>query len=152
MRRNLALAPATVLAAVLAAALALGGCSKSKSDDEKNAGAQVAPQVIYVPAATVRSLEIGTTRNGYVITAHGFAPGIGFSVPALRPRREGRPGLDGYIDLDFVARAPDPALNLGEGSVPARAIRADLHLTTTQLRGAAGIRVHGTSGGLQINF
>ena len=150
MRRNAALATAAAIAAVLA----LGGCSWFSSDDEEEAAAteQAEAAALYVPVEAVRHIEIGRTRNGYVITARGEAPGLGHGAPELRARREGKVGPDGFIDYDFVAQAPDPSLNLGEGAVQARMVRADLHVTARDLQGAVGIRVHGISGGLQMLF
>ncbi len=150
MRSNAALAAAAAIAAVLA----LGGCSWFSSDDEKEAAAteQAEAAALYVPVEAVRHIEIGRTRNGYVITARGEAPGLGHGAPELRARREGKVGPDGFIDYDFVAQAPDPSLNLGEGAVQARMVRADLHVTARDLQGAVGIRIHGISGGLQMLF
>ena len=150
MRTNAALATA----AALAAALALGGCSWFGSDDEEAAAAaeQTGLGAVYAPIETVRHIEIGRTRNGWVITAHGVAPGLGYGAPELRARRQGKAGPDGFIDYDFVAQAPDPGFNLGEGAVEARAVRADLHVTASDLQGAVGIRIHGISGGLQMQF
>ncbi len=151
MRRNAALATATAIAAVLA----LGGCSLFGSDDDDEAAAaieQAEAAALYVPIEVVRHIEIGRTRNGYAITARGEAPGLGHGAPELRARREGKVGPDGFIDFDFVAQAPDPSFNLGEGTLQARAIRADLHVTARELQGAVGIRIHGVSGGLQMLF
>ena len=151
MRRTAALATA----AAVAAALTLGGCSWFGSDDDNEAelaAAQVEETAVYVPIEAVRHVEIGRTRNGYVITAQGVAPGLGHSAPELRARRDGKAGPDGFIDFDFVARAPDPNLNLGRGAVQARMVRADLHVTARDLRDAIGIRIHGISGGLQMLF
>ena len=152
MRRNAALATAAAVAAVLA----LGGCSLFSSDDDDEAAvaaqAEAAAAALYVPVEAVRNVEIGRTRNGYVITAHGVAPGLGHGAPELRVRRQGKLGPDGYIDFDFVAQAPDPSFNLGEGTVKARMVRADLHVTARDLQGAVGIRIHGISGGLQMLF
>jgi len=149
MRRNAALATA----AAIAAALALGGCSMFGSDDKEQAlAAEQAAAALYVPIEAVRHIEIGRTRDGYVITARGVAPGLGHGAPELRARREGKAGPDGFIDYDFVAQAPDPTLNLGEGSERARMVRADLLVTARYLQGADGIRVHGVSGGLQMRF
>lgn len=151
MRRHAALATAAAVAAVLA----LGGCSWFSSDDDETEAApaeQPETTAIYVPVEAVRDIEIGRTRNGYVITARGVAPGLGHGAPELRARRQGKAGPDGIIDYDFVAQAPDPGFNLGQGSVEARMIRADLHVTANDLKGAAGIRIHGVSGGLQMLF
>jgi hypothetical protein len=150
MRRNAALATAAAIAAVLV----LGGCSLFGSGDDEAAAAaeQAEAASLYVPVEAVRHIEIGRTRNGYVITARGVAPGLGHGAPELRARREGKVGPDGFIDYDFVAQAPDPNFNLGQGAVQARMIRADLHVTARDLQGAVGIRIHGVSGGLQVLF
>lgn len=150
MRRNAALATAAAIAAVLV----LGGCSLFGSGDDEAAAAaeQAEAASLYVPVEVVRHIEIGRTRNGYVITARGVAPGLGHGAPELRVRREGKVGPDGFIDYDFVAQAPDPNLNLGQGAVQARMIRADLHVTARDLQGAVGVRIHGVSGGLQMLF
>ncbi len=150
MRRTSRLATAAVFATVLA----LGGCSMFGSDgEEKDAAAEQAEAAaLYVPIEEVRHIEIGRTRNGYVITARGIAPGLGHGAPELRPRRQGKAGPDGFIDFDFVAQAPDPNFDLGQGAIEARMIRADLHMTARELRGAVGIRVHGVGGGLQMRF
>ncbi|MEE8453484.1 MAG: hypothetical protein V3R90_01765 [Limibaculum sp.] len=150
MRRNAALATAAAIAAVLV----LGGCSLFGSGDDEAAAAaeQAEAASLYVPVEVVRHIEIGRTRNGYVITARGVAPGLGHGAPELRARREGKVGPDGFIDYDFVAQAPDPNFNLGQGAVQARMIRADLHVTARDLQGAVGVRIHGVSGGLQMLF
>ena len=149
MRRTAALATVAAIAAVLA----LGGCSLFGSDDDAAAAAEQAEAAsLYVPVEVVRHIELGRTRNGYVITAFGEAPGLGHSAPELRARRQGKLGPDGFVDFDFVVQAPDPNLNLGEGTLQARMIRADLHVTARELRGAAGIRIHGVSGGFQMVF
>ncbi|MHA1527666.1 MAG: hypothetical protein ACTSVG_01495 [Alphaproteobacteria bacterium] len=145
MRRTAALA-------AIAAMLALGGCSMFSSDTEDAAAAAAQAAARYVPVETVRHIEIGRTRDGYVITAHAVAPGLGHGAPELRARRDGKVGPDGFIDFDFVAQAPDSNLNLGQGSVPARMVRADLHVAARDLQGAVGIRIHGVSGGLQMLF
>jgi hypothetical protein len=150
MRRNAALA----ITAAVTVTLTLGGCSWFKSDKEKEAVAveQRVTEAIFEPIQTVRDIEIGRTRNGYAIAVQGIAPGLGYGAPELRARRDGKVGPDGFIDFDFVAQAPDANFNLGEGTVEARAIRADIHVTARDLQGAVGIRVHGVSGGLAMRF
>lgn len=150
MRINAALATA----AAVATALSLGGCSMFSSNDEAEASEAelVASEALYAPIEAVQHVEIGRTRNGYVITAHGIAPGLGYGAPELRARRQGKAGPDGIIDFDFVAQAPDPSLNLGTGAAGAHAIRADLLVSARELEGAAGIRIHGVRGGLQMKF
>jgi hypothetical protein len=140
--------------AVVVTVFGLGGCSLFGSDDDSEvvAAEQAAAQTRYEPIEAILNIEIGRTRNGYVITAQGIAPGLGYGAPELRARREGNAGPDGIIDYDFVAQAPDPRLNLGAGSVTARAIRADLLVTAREIQGAAGIRVHGLKGGIQMTF
>jgi len=142
-------------ALAIAALLAFGGCSMFGSDDEDTPAATgngAIPEQVYAPVEAVRDIEIGRTRNGYVVTAIGIAPGLGYGAPELRARREGAVGPDGYLDYDFVAKAPDPRFRLGEGTAQARTVRADLQLLSRDLKGARGIRVHGVSGGLQIDF
>lgn len=105
-----------------------------------------------VPVLAVRSVEIGRTRDGFLITALGTAPGLGYSVPGLRARRGGAPGSDGFIEYDFVAAAPPEGTELPPGNTQSRSLRADLPVSLTQLQGAAGIRVLATSGGVQMDF
>lgn len=139
--------------AALAAASVIGGCSLFDSDEEEPAAAeQAVAEARYEPVVEVRDIEIGRTRNGLVITAIGLAPGAGYAAPELRPRRDGRPGPDGYLDFDFVARAPNPALNLGTGSERVRTVRADRHLSVEELGGAIGLRIHAAEGGMLMTF
>jgi hypothetical protein len=139
--------------AALAAASVLGGCSRFDPDDEEPAaGEPAAVEARYEPVVEARDIEIGRTRNGLVITVIGLAPGAGYAAPELRPRRDGRPAPDGYLDFDFVARAPNPALNLGTGSERVRTVRADRHLSLEELRGAIGLRIHAAEGGMLMTF
>lgn len=142
----------TALAIAAAVLLSLDGCSVFKSDKNEEAEAQAAATDTFVPVETVRNIEIGRTRNGIAVTAYGIAPALGFAGAELRPRREGKPGPDGVLDFDFVARPPDARFNLGEGAIPARAIRADTLLSPRQLEGVRGIRIHAAQGGLQMAF
>lgn len=151
MRRNAALA-------AIAALLVLGGCSLfgSGDDEDERAAAVERAEAAYEPVVAVRSIEIGRTRNGIVITAIGLAPAPGYAVPELRPRRDGQPGPEGYLDFDFVARAPDPALapaaNPAQGAEAGHRVRADRHVSLRNLRGVRGIRVHAAEGGMLLNF
>jgi hypothetical protein len=150
MRRNAAFAAVAIAASL---GLSLGGCSLFGSDDDETAAVEAAAaEAAMEPVASVRSIEVGTTRDGYVITAYGYAPGLGYGAPRLEPRRDAKPGPDGYLDYDFVAKAPDPALNLGTGDLAARAIRADVLLKATELQGVAGVRIHGAAGGMMMTF
>lgn len=143
---------------VTSAAVMLGGCGfidnpwgTSKREAEEAERVAEAREV-KVPIQTVQRAEIGRTRNGFLITAYGVAPGFGYTFPVLQPRREGRPGIDGYVDYDFMATEPLPDQNLPQGMASNQVIRADLPVDADALRGVAGIRIHGLSGGAQIDF
>jgi hypothetical protein len=105
-----------------------------------------------VPVEAVRNIEIGRTRNGFLVTAYGTAPGLGYSLPRLRPRRNGAPGPDGYLEYDFVASEPPPGFDLPPGTSRTRTLRADLPVAAGDLLGAAGIRVLALRGGAQLDF
>ncbi len=105
-----------------------------------------------VPVQAVRSVEIGRTSNGILLTAFGTAPGLGYSLPALRVRRGGKPAVDGYLDFDFVATEPAPGFNLPPGNTRTRSIRADLPIDLSALRGIRGLRVWSIQGQIQIDF
>lgn len=138
----------------IATALALGGCGLFGGDDEEEAAAaeQAAAEASYDPVVEVRDIEIGRIRNGLVITAIGTAPGLGYSRPELRPRRGGRAGPDGYLDFDFVARAPRQPPAASDAPARARTVRADRLIEINDLRGVRGIRIHATEGGMLMNF
>lgn len=150
---------------VLVVALLLGGCStgtafddiqtiwggESRADEARRTAATEA-RTNQVPIEAVRGVEVGRTRDGFLITAYGTAPGLGYSSPRLRPRRGGAPGADGYVEYDFVASEPPPGFNLPAGTARTRTMRADLPIRASELRGAAGIRVLAARGGAQLNF
>ncbi len=139
------------IAVALIATLGLSGCGGG-DDEAEQAVEQVTEAARFAPVDKVLNVEIGRTRNGFLISATGLAPGLGYGAPELRARREGRPGPDGFIDYDLVAQAPDPRRNLGQGEVSARRITAGLPVRSDALRGATGIRVHGLSGGIMMQF
>ena len=91
-------------------------------------------------------------RDGFLITAYGTAPGLGYSLPHLRPRRDGAPGPDGYVEYDFVATEPPAGFDLPPGTSRTRTLRADLPVKAADLRGVAGIRVQAVQGGVQLDF
>lgn len=142
----------------LAAALALGACDIQTLWGGESAAetvereAIVAARSVQVPVQTVDSVEIGRTRDGFLLTAHGAAPGLGYSLPALRQRRDGAPGIDGYIEYDFVATEPPAGFDLPAGTAQTRRLRADLPISVATLRGVAGIRVMGLQSGAQLDF
>ena len=139
--------------AALSALLVLGGCGLFGGDDEEEqAAVQQQPAALYESVVEVEDIEIGRTRDGLVITAIGLAPGVGYASPDLRPRRDGQPGPDGYLDFDFVARAPLTPVAGGQNATRARLIRADHLIAIRDLRGARGIRIHAAEGGMLMNF
>ena len=145
---------ALAIAATIVTVASVGGCSLFNSDDksEVESNEQAVAAAHFAPVEAILHIEIGRTRNGYVITALGVAPGLGFGAPELRARRNGKAGPDGFVDFDFVAQTPDPTLNLGDGPVSARSIRADLLVPERDFQGVTGIRIHGVRGGLQMAF
>lgn len=140
--------------AALSALLVLGGCGLFDGDDEaeERAAEQQQAAALYESVVEVTNIEIGRTRDGLVITAVGVAPGVGYASPDLTPRRDGQPGPDGYLDFDFVARAPLTPTAGGQAPARARAIRADHLVSIRNLRGARGIRIHAAEGGMLMNF
>lgn len=147
------------------ATVLLGGCStgtflddiptvwggESRADEARREAVEVARSEP-VPVEAVRNVEIGRTRDGFLITAYGAAPGLGYSLPRLRPRRGGAPGIDGYVEYDFVAAEPPAGFALPAGTARTRMLRADLPVRAAELRGAAGIRVLALRGGAQLDF
>lgn len=137
----------------LVAALALGACESNAHLGGDSAAEEAAAAVgVQVPVEAVQSVEIGRTRDGFLVTAYGSAAGLGYARPTLRPRRGGAPGVDGYLEYDFVATEPAAGLDLPPGSAQARRLRADLPVQAASLRGARGIRVLGLTGGAQLDF
>jgi hypothetical protein len=153
------------LASLITAMTLLGGCStgtflddvptiwggESRVDEARREAVEEAESTP-VPVEAVRTVEIGRTRDGFLITAYGTAPGLGYALPRLRPRRGGAPGVDGYVEYDFVAAEPPPGFDLPPGTAQTRTLRADLPVSAAELRGAAGIRVMALRGGAQLDF
>ena len=150
---------------LLAGTVSLSGCSTGTFLDDvgtiwgdESSSAQEARQAaveaiqVKVPIQAVRSVEMGRTRDGFLITAYGTAAGLGYALPTLRPRRGGAPGTDGYIEFDFVAVEPAPGFNLPPGTTQTRAMRADVPVPLDALQGALGLRVLSLSGGVQMDF
>lgn len=141
------------MAALLAGSIALAGCSwLGFGDDEEEAAPEILAERPYVPVEAVTDIEIGRTRNGFAVTALGLAGSLGWGDAELRARRDGQPAADGFLDYDFVALPPRPELGYGTGTPEQRRIRADLLLPARALQGAAGLRIHGAAGGMQIAF
>ncbi|MDT8343061.1 MAG: hypothetical protein RQ752_01400 [Thermohalobaculum sp.] len=141
----------------LALAAGLSGCSLFGGEEEASTGLlfdkpEAAALRPPAPVQALRNIEIGRTRDGYAIVAYGTAPTTGFGAASLAPRRDGQPGTDGYLDFDFVAVPPDPALNMPQGSIASRAIRADTFLTIKQVGTVRGLRVHSATNSGQVDF
>jgi len=141
----------------LTGAALLPGCSLLGLEEEEPDGPFVeeAPDgttLVREPVVSVERIEIGRTASGLALSAFGVAPGIGYARPVLVPRRDGAPGRDGVLDFDFLATPPDPGRELGQGSLDARRLRADILLDANRLRGARGLRVHALSGGVEMRF
>ena len=142
------------LCCALTCALMLGACGSGTiiddvdtlwgepSEKEKREAAErLAALEVKVPVQSIGKLEVGRTRDGILISAVGTAPGLGYALPVLRPRRDGRPGNDGFIEYDFVATQPSADLNLPAGTSRVREIDAYRAVPLRDLRGALGIRV-----------
>ena len=140
----------------LVAALILGGCGIGSlwgDEEEPETEVETSPAVQRkVPVQSIGKLEIGRTRDGILITALGTAQSLGYSLPTLRVRRDGRPGGDGFIEYDFVANEPAPELEFPVGTTRTRALRADLPVRVDELRGVRGIRVWSATNAMQIDF
>lgn len=127
----------------------LGG--KSSAQREREA-AEAQRRANKVPIESVAGIEIGRTSNGLLLTAYGVAPGMGYSLPALRVRREGQPGPDGFIEFDFVASEPIPGIDYPATDPRARQVRADLPISLRALQNARGIRVWALQNQRDITF
>lgn len=105
-----------------------------------------------VPMRIVRAVEIGRTKTGILLTAFGTAPGSGYSLPALRVRREGKTTSDGFLEFDLVASSPPPGAELPPATPRNLEIRADLPVDLRALRGVKGLRVMALENQVQVNF
>ena len=143
----------TTLRLTLAALMlaALPGCSSFGGDEPETVEpVPTAPAVL--PMEDVRSVEIGRTWDGLVLTAFGLAPGLGYADPRLEARRGGRLAPDGYLDFDFVATAPAGGSDLPRGRPEARLLRADRLIGLEAASRAKGVRIHAARGGRAIAF
>lgn len=142
--------PTRVTAGDDKSALRISGTIGSTADDERAAAeARLAQKVL---VSEVLGVELGRTRDGVLLTARGTAPGLGYALPELRARRGGAAAADGYIEFDFVASPPDPALVLPEGTAKARQILANRALFDAQLRGVRGLRIIARTGATSVTF
>lgn len=114
--------------------------------------AEAARRANKVPMRSVLGVEIGRTSTGILLTAYGIAPGPGYSLPALRVRRDGQPASDGFLEFDLVASVPAPGAVLPPATPRNLEIRADQPVNVRALRGVAGLRVMALDGQVQVNF
>lgn len=140
------------VAAILAAALALSGCSSlnpfSEEENVDETGVPSGPERVQMNS--VDKLELGRVYRGYMLSVEGTAPSVGHFDSLLTPRGTGV-ASDGFLEFDLVAQPPfDPPIRAGT-SVQLR-IRADVELTEEQIKSAAGIRVYSLSNALERQF
>lgn len=142
---------------VLAALLLLAACDtvREYTPDLRFGKAETATRAEERPAvdpqtlvkrrvASAGRMEIGRTFDGYMLAVFGEAPATGWFAPELRPLNEGAVAADGFLELEFVAAAPED--NAGQPGDPAagpvqRAIRADYEITRRALVGVRGVRI-----------
>ncbi|MEM6440282.1 MAG: hypothetical protein AAF763_11400 [Pseudomonadota bacterium] len=151
-------ARAAALAAAFGAALAASGCETISDNVDFEVLEPSQPEAPTPPARlvdaqlalidSIESLEVGTTRNGVLLSAFGSAPRQGWFQPALRPLNDGLPGPDGFLDFEFVAAPPE--LNGGAalpvGAPAQRRVKAVRPIPRRTLSGAAGLRVFAAQG------
>ncbi|MEM6421771.1 MAG: hypothetical protein AAF698_04210 [Pseudomonadota bacterium] len=152
--REMPLRRSVLLAAVFCVPLALGGCSLFGDDEapEPDPNLGDVERVRLEPVDQILRVEIGQLTDGLVVTAFGLARSAGYARPTLSPRRQGRPGPDGFVEFDFQAQPPDPGLELPRGDARLRRLRADRLLPGRVFEGAAGIRVFGLANASAIRF
>lgn len=136
-------------AAAFAGMMTIAGCNVIPFYDEDKAEEnrirdeiEEAEGTPRAPIEHVESIELGRLYDGYMLTAFGIAPGIGYFEPALIPRYNGRPAADGFYEFDFMARPPkEEGVEGADAPLVARKIRADFKLTPEMLRQASGVRI-----------
>lgn len=143
-------------AVAAAAVLALAGCEDVGAllDFESDRDAEVAAPVGPPKVSVVRidELELGRLFSGFMLTAVGVAPALGYYAPELRPRFGGELGPDGFYEFDFVAAAPPEPVQSDVSGIAARRIRADFEITPEMLRAARGVRVWSARGNVEGRF
>ncbi|MGM0585811.1 MAG: hypothetical protein ACQEUZ_14300 [Pseudomonadota bacterium] len=153
-------------AAAIGAVLALAGCetvSDYTPEVEFRAleSSRRAPEIpkapeelIKRPVASVDSLELGALRRGRLLLVEGSAPATRWYKPELRPRHDGRPAPDGFLEFDLVAAPPE--LNAAEpgpeGTPGQRRLRAARALSPAELAAAQGVRVYAAQGAQAVRF
>ena len=92
-------------------------------------------------ASRIDNLELGRLHRGYMLTAIGLAPGLGYWDPKLVIRYNGELAPDGFYEFDLVARPPYVQEGSENAPITARRIRGDYEITPEMLRSARGVRV-----------
>jgi hypothetical protein len=101
----------------------------------------------------VVDVEVGTLRDGYMLTVFGETPTPGWSSAELR-LMDTMPGPDGFLDVDFVALPPtgEPTIEAAGAPERMRRVRGDLVLPEDQRRRLSGVRVHTAGGVTSVNL
>ncbi|MEM7269304.1 MAG: hypothetical protein AAF401_08625 [Pseudomonadota bacterium] len=136
-------------------ALSVAGCSAFDEPlftEESISGSDEVATLAKSPVVRIDSLELGRLYRGYMLTATGVAPGVGYFAPELRIRYGGELGPDGFFEFDFVAASPaDP--NAGrDAPITARVLRGDFQLSPEMLRAARGVRVWSSRDSVEGRF
>lgn len=149
--------------APLALILGLSGCetmddlnpfSSDNSDPRYGASDQIVRPKAEVPkefVVEITNLELGRLFRGYMLTAEGLAPGIGYYEPELRPRNDGELAPDGFLEFNFVAAAPEEVTGT-DAPEDLRRLRGDVELTPDMLRSARGVRVWAANASVEGRF
>jgi hypothetical protein len=134
----------------LLAALAIGALAACADESEPESVAPPAPPPgpERFLVQQVDRLSLGRTHDGFMLAAFGVAETAGWRLPRLEPAGSGL-GPDGFLTFDFTAIPPAEGVAAPEG---ARRVRADVELSPTMLRGAAGVRVRAASGAVEAAF
>ncbi|RMF38626.1 MAG: hypothetical protein D6754_07110 [Alphaproteobacteria bacterium] len=100
----------------------------------------VAP--LYERIDRVETVEIGKAYRGIIVQTRGLSRREGYFAARLRLLNDGKPGEDGMIELEFLARPPSAATPPpGPDAVATFPLTAAQYLRAEQLDGAKGLRV-----------
>lgn len=129
--------------------LTLAACSREPDEPPP----VTAPDDGRRPVLGVVDIEVGTLRDGYMLTVFGETPTPGWSSAELR-LMDTMPGPDGFLDVDFVALPPtgEPTIEAAGAPERMRRVRGDLVLPEDQRRRLSGVRVHTAGGVTSVNL
>ncbi|MGB0411975.1 MAG: hypothetical protein ACPGFA_10335 [Pikeienuella sp.] len=130
----------------IAACLGLGACQTidelaGLEEEVKESIAKVEEGPPAQSVSRIDTLELGRLHRGYMLTAIGLAPGLGYWDPKLVIRYNGELAPDGFYEFDLVARPPYEPIGNDQAPIPARRVRGDFEITPEMLRSARGVRV-----------